>query len=68
MWKVTGEQAGEYGYLWEGVWPDQATDEVIHDGENYKKVVERFRPMLDPVMKNHVYNRFIEIPTNGPGT
>ena len=69
LWKVTGEQAGEYSYLWEGVWPDQATYDVIHESESlnkaWEKAVEGF-PLFERIMNNQVYNRFIEIPTNGP--
>ena len=69
LWKVTSEQAGEYSYLWEGVWPDQATYDVIHESESWEKAwekaVEGF-PLFERVMNNQVYNRFIEIPTNGP--
>ncbi len=66
LWKVTGEQAGEYSYLWEGVWPDQATYDVIHESESWEKAFEGFRPLFERVVSNQVYNRFIEIPTNGP--
>ena len=44
------------------------TYDAIHDEENYKKVIERFMPMLETVTKDQVYNRFVEISTNGPGT
>ena len=67
LWKVAGEQAGEYGYLWEGVWPDQATYDVIHENESlsiaWDKAVEGL-PLFEDIMNNQVYNRFIEIPTN----
>ncbi len=68
LWKVTGEreQAGEYSYLWEGVWPDQATYDVIHESESWEKVIEKFRPLFERILNIQVYNRFIEIPTNGP--
>ena len=68
LWKVTGEQAGAYGYIWEGVWPDQATYDAIHQSESWKQAEERFKPLFERVWKIQIYNRFIEIPTNGPET
>ncbi len=68
LWKVTGEQAGAYGYIWEGVWPDQATYDAIHQSESWKQAEERFKPFFERVWKVQIYNRFIEIPTNGPET
>lgn len=68
LWRVTGEQAGGYSYLWEGVWPNQATYDAIHESESWKEAVERFRPMFERLEKSQVYNRFVEIPTHGPGT
>ncbi len=68
LWKVTGEQAGEYSYLYEGVWPDQATYDAIHESESWQKTAERNLPLTERVMKNQIYTRFIEIPTNGPQT
>jgi hypothetical protein len=68
LWKVTGEQSGEYSYLYEGVWPDQATYDAIHESESWNQAVERHGSTFVPVFESHVYNRFIEIPTDGPGT
>lgn len=68
LWKVTGEQAGEYSYLWEGVWPDQATYDAIHESESWQKTAERLGPLFEKVMEKQIYNRFIEIWTNGPQT
>lgn len=67
LWKVTGEQSGEYSYLWEGVWPDQATYDAIHESESWNEVIERFRAAFERILEVQVYNRFIEIPTGGPG-
>jgi hypothetical protein len=67
LWKVTGERSGEYSYLFEGVWPDQATYDAIHEAESWNKWSERFQSTFEPILENEVYNRFIEIPTGGPG-
>jgi hypothetical protein len=65
LWKVTGEQAGEYSYLWEGIWPNQATYDAIHESETWQKMEVRLGPFFEKIMEKQIYNRFIEIATNG---
>jgi hypothetical protein len=62
LWRVSGEQAGEYLYLWEGMWPDQATYDAIHATEAWNSALERTQPIMDRVFEAQVYNRFIEVP------
>jgi len=66
VWKVTGEQSGDYSYLWEGSWPDQATYDAIHENEAWNEAIERFEPTLGRIGEVQVYNRFIEISTTAP--
>ena len=68
LWKVTGEQAGEFSYLWEGVWSDQATYDAIHEGVAWNALSERSKAIFDRVAEGQVYNHFIEIPAGGPGS
>lgn len=64
LWKVTGEQAGEYGYMWEGNWPSQEAYDAIHQLEAYQQPdfggvdYEVIGPL-------EVYNRYVEIATAG---
>ena len=67
LWKVTGEQSGEYSYLFEGDWPDQATYDAIHGTESWNKEWERLQSTFEPILESEVYNRFTEIPTGRPG-
>lgn len=61
LWKVTGEQAGDYAYLWEGNWPNQEAYDVIHSHPAFEAAVEQWESFFEPVMEAQVYNRYVEI-------
>ncbi len=65
LWKVTGEQSGEYAYLWEGVWPSQDEYDVIHSGESWQAAFEA--EVFEALRWQQVYNRYVEIPSRGKG-
>jgi hypothetical protein len=68
LWRVSGEQAGDYRYLWVGMWPDQATYDAVHATEAWNQALERAQPVLDRVAAAEVYNRMIEITGGVPGS
>jgi hypothetical protein len=61
LWKVTGEQVGDYAYMSEGNWPNQEAYDAIHENEAYVAAVEGFD--YDAIRPVQVYNRYVEIPT-----
>lgn len=61
LWKVTGEQAGDYAYLWEGNWPNQEAYDIIHSHPAYIAAGERWDSAFVPLMEVQVYNRYVEI-------
>ena len=61
LWKVTGEQAGDFAYLWEGNWPNQEAYDIIHSHSAYEAAGERWWSLVEPVMEAQVYNRYVEI-------
>ena len=67
LWKVTGEQAGEYAYLWEGDWPSQDDYDAIHESESWKAAWEATAEVYEALSPQHVYNRYVEIPVGGKG-
>ena len=67
LWKVTGEQAGDYAYLWEGDWPSQEGYDVIHESESWQAAWEATAEMGEALRPQHVYNRYVEIPVGGKG-
>jgi hypothetical protein len=62
LWKVTGEQVGDYTYLWEGNWPSQAAYDTIHDHAAYAAAIERIPSSFDAMEEAQIYNRYVEIP------
>ena len=65
-WKVTGEQTGDYGYLFGSVWTDRATYDAVHDHDDYKAVMTRFEQSgLEP-FEEEVINRYVAL--NPPST
>ena len=61
LWKVTGEQVGDYAYLWEGNWPSQAAYDSIHNHAAYVAAGERIPAAYSALQEAEVYNRYVEI-------
>jgi hypothetical protein len=61
LWKVTGEQAGEYAYLWEGNWPSQAAYDSIHNHAAYVAAADSVPSEFGIPQEAQVYNRYVEI-------
>lgn len=67
VWKVTGEQAGDHGYLFGSLWADRATYDAVHEHDAYKAVMTPFEESgLEP-FEAEVYNRYAALnpPTTG---
>jgi hypothetical protein len=62
VWKVQGDQQGSQAYLFESNWPDRAVYAKVHDDPSYKRAFERLQPAIEASMKDHVYNRYLEVP------
>ena len=58
VWKVTGEQTGDYAYIFASVWADQATYDAVHEHADYKAVLERHDETLESLLSEEVYNRY----------
>ena len=62
LYKVEGKQQGQYSHLWEASWSGQAEYEKIHSLPVYQEASAALKNLM-PLMKDEVYNRFVEIPT-----
>lgn len=67
LWKVTGDQTGDFAYLFEGNWPNQEAYDIIHSHAAYEAAGERLGSFWKPVMEAQVYNRYVEIPLEASG-
>jgi len=62
LYKVHGKQQGNYSHLWEGTWAGRAEYDKIHNHPEWKAAVARHKGLGD-ILKDQIYNRFVEIPT-----
>jgi hypothetical protein len=62
LWKVTGEQSGEYVYIWEGNWPSWEAYRNIHDDSAYLTAMGNNESVFGALTDDQVYNRYVEIP------
>jgi hypothetical protein len=62
LYKVQGNQQGEYSHLWEASWSGRAEYEKIHSLPAYQDASAVLQDLAS-FMDNEVYNRFVEIPT-----
>ena len=60
LFKVTGQQAGTFNYLWESSWPSREIYQKVHDDSTYKAAIARY-PNLQDLMREQVYNRYVEV-------
>jgi hypothetical protein len=61
LYKVIGKQAGPYGYLWESSWPGGEAYDRVHKHPEWIASSKK-HPELDVLMKDEVYNRYVEVP------
>ena len=61
LYKVAGKQAGAYAYLWESSWPGGEVHEKVHKHPEWIASSKK-HPELDALMKDEVYNRYVEVP------
>ncbi|TRO66749.1 hypothetical protein [Christiangramia sabulilitoris] len=54
LYKITDENAN-YKYFLEGVWPDAATYDKIHDSEKWKNAAAKGGEMIDKIRANELY-------------
>jgi hypothetical protein len=62
LYKVTGKQVGDYNYMWESSWPSGAVYTQVHDSPAFQEATKK-HPEVDELMKNEVYNRYVEVTT-----
>jgi quinol monooxygenase YgiN len=67
-WKVTGEQDGDYGYLFGSLWADRATYDAVHEHDDYTAVVTQLEDSGLEALEEEVYNRYelLNPPTTPP--
>lgn len=54
LYKIT-DNNDEYKYFMEGVWPDSATYEKIHNSEKWKAAADKGKDMIDKIQATELY-------------
>jgi hypothetical protein len=72
LWKREASQSLDatpvgFEYLWEGLWPDQAGYDEIHESEAYLAAGEGIGDVFDRIAVGQLYSRFVRVSVGGPG-
>lgn len=54
LYKTTGNN-DEYSYFLEGVWPDSAAYDKIHESEKWKAAAEKGKEMFEKIQAQELY-------------
>jgi len=65
LYKVVGKQIGSYNYLWESSWPGGDVYSKVHQSAEWQAATKK-HPEMDALMKNEVYNRYVEVTSEKP--
>ena len=60
LYKVSGPQAGSFGYLMESSWSGADAYDKVHSSADWAAVTKKHAE-LDAVMKEQIYNRYVEV-------
>ncbi|MCG9972736.1 cupin domain-containing protein [Christiangramia crocea] len=55
LYKLQGTNNENYQYFLEGVWPDAATYDKIHNSEKWKEIAEKGKEMIEKVRASELY-------------
>jgi len=58
LWKVTGEQTGDYAYMFGSLWADVATYDAVHALPEYEAFVAENGDAYAALVAGEVYNRY----------
>ncbi len=58
VWKVTGEQTGDYAYAFGSAWADRAAYDAVHDDQDYKALREQHQEAYDNLIPDEIYNKY----------
>jgi hypothetical protein len=60
LYKVIGKQAGKYDFMWESSWPSGEVYTKVHSEPEWKAVADK-HPGVNALMKDEIYNRYVEV-------
>lgn len=60
LYKIT-DKNDNYTYFMEGVWPDTATYDKIHNSEKWKSMAAKGKDMIDKIQENELYLKAVKV-------
>jgi quinol monooxygenase YgiN len=61
LWKERGDREGQFKYIFESTWPDQATYDKVHNNEKYQSIFKKYKTRYEELIKEDVYNRYVPL-------
>jgi hypothetical protein len=58
VWKVTGEQAGDYTYLFGSLWADRDVYDAVHAHPAHQSLMETYGEAYETLVGEEVYNQY----------
>jgi hypothetical protein len=58
LWKVTGEQAGDYTYLFGSLWADREVYDAVHAHPAHQSLMETYGEAYQAMVGEEVYNQY----------
>ena len=58
VWKVTGDQTGDYAYVSGSAWADRATYDTAHEHPSYKALQEKHEEAYKNLVDEQIYNKY----------
>jgi hypothetical protein len=65
LYRVVGKQMGSHNYMWESSWPSGAVYDKVHQSPAWQAATKK-HPEMERLMKNEVYNRYVEVTSAKP--
>jgi hypothetical protein len=62
LWKVYGQQAGPFNFLWISSWPGRDVYTKVHASTEYMDATRR-HPEIGDAVNGQIYNRYVEVKT-----
>ncbi len=61
LWKAEGAEGGKPELMYESTWPSREVYDKVHKEADYLKLLDKYRPFLQRVLKGEVYTTYVEV-------
>ena len=61
LYKIPGNNSENYQYFLEGVWPDAATYDEVHNSRKWKQIAEKGKEMIEKIQAQELYLKAVKV-------